>query len=84
VASTRDPAERAPAAAGHLILGGALADPIDAAVLLFAAESPKVAEDYANADPYVAQGLVKRWYVREWATVVGVAPSQPARPAFPA
>lgn len=41
------------------------------AVLLFQADSPKVAEDFAKADPYVLNGLITRWRVREWTTVVG-------------
>ena len=56
---------------GELLLGGALADPIDGAVLLFRADSPAVAEAFAAADPYVTNGLVTRWRVREWTTVVG-------------
>jgi hypothetical protein len=40
-------------------------------MLLFKAESAKVAEDFARADPYVAQGVVLSWRVREWVTVVG-------------
>jgi uncharacterized protein len=56
---------------GSLILAGALAEPVDGAVLLFQGESPKVAEEFARADPYVRNGLVKTWRVREWATVVG-------------
>ncbi|MGE3274361.1 MAG: YciI-like protein [Vicinamibacterales bacterium] len=58
-------------AAGQLVLAGALADPVDGAVLLFQGESPAVAEDFARTDPYVLNGLVSRWYVREWTTVVG-------------
>lgn len=65
---------------GELILGGALADPIDGAVLLFAGDSPDVAERFARADPYVLNGLVSCWYVREWTTVVGDAASKPVRP----
>jgi uncharacterized protein YciI/heme-degrading monooxygenase HmoA len=65
---------------GELLLGGALADPIDGAVLLFKGESPKVAEDFARADPYVTSGAVKRWYVREWTTVVGDEAMSPVRP----
>ncbi|HYE87069.1 MAG TPA: YciI-like protein [Vicinamibacterales bacterium] len=74
--------ERAWAAstAGSLILGGALANPLDGAVLLFRGESPAVAETFAAADPYVVNGLVKRWYVREWTTVAGDAASRPVRP----
>ena len=56
---------------GELIIAGALADPVDGAVLLFRGESPEVAERFAKADPYVAAGLVKRWHVREWTTVAG-------------
>jgi uncharacterized protein YciI len=58
-------------ARGELILGGALADPVDGAVLLFRGESPEVAERFAAADPYVRAGLVTRWRVRPWTTVVG-------------
>jgi uncharacterized protein YciI len=56
---------------GELVLGGALADPIDGAVLLFRGESPIVAERFATADPYVINGLVTRWRVRRWTPVVG-------------
>ena len=65
---------------GELILGGALADPIDKAVLLFSADSPAAAEDFARADPDVLNGLVKRWYVREWTTVAGEDAANPIRP----
>ncbi len=56
---------------GELVLGGVLTNPVDGAVLLFSGDSPAVAERFAAADPYVASGLVKRWRVREWTTVVG-------------
>jgi uncharacterized protein YciI len=62
---------RAAHARGELVLGGALANPIDGAVLLFRGDSPVVAEAFAAADPYVRNGLVTRWRVREWSTVVG-------------
>jgi uncharacterized protein YciI len=58
-------------ARGELILGGALADPVDGAVLLFRGDSPAAAEAFARADPYVRNGLVTRWRVRAWNTVVG-------------
>ena len=53
------------------MLGGAFANPVDGAVLLFRGDSAAAAEQFAKGDPYVANGLVKRWYVREWTTVVG-------------
>ena len=65
---------------GELVLGGALADPADNAVLLFKADSPAVAERFAAADPYVKNGLVKSWRVRPWTTVVGADASTPVRP----
>ena len=66
---------------GELVLGGALANPADGAVLLFKGDSLQVAEGFATADPYVANGLVKRWSVREWTTVVGELSANPKRPA---
>ena len=65
---------------GELVLGGALADPVDGAVLLFRGDSPEVAEKFARADPYVTSGLVKRWHVREWMTVAGEDAAKPIRP----
>jgi uncharacterized protein len=56
---------------GELVLGGALADPPDIAVLLFQGDSPAIVESFARNDPYVTSGLVSRWHVREWTTVVG-------------
>lgn len=56
---------------GELVLGGALAEPADAAILLFQAASPALIEAFAQADPYVTAGLVRRWWVREWTTVLG-------------
>ena len=67
-------------ARGELMLGGALADPVDGAVLLFQGNSPAVAENFAKADPYVTSGAVKRWYVREWTTVAGEYAATPVRP----
>lgn len=58
-------------ARGDLVLGGAFANPVDGAVLLFRGDSPRVAEAFAAADPYVLNGLVTAWRVREWTTVAG-------------
>ena len=70
-------------ARGELVLGGALANPVDGAVMLFRSPSPAVAAAFAAADPYVTNGLVKAWRVREWTTVVGAqaAVSLPELPA---
>ncbi len=66
---------------GELVLGGALADPVDGAVLLFQGDSPEVASRFAEADPYVLHGLVLRWRVRPWTTVVGAEAASPVHPA---
>jgi len=70
-------------AEGALVLGGALADPVDGAVLLFKGDSPEIAEAFARADPYVVNGLVRRWHVREWTTVAGDGAATPVRPSQP-
>lgn len=67
-------------ARGDLILGGALADPVDGAVLLFKGDSAQVAEAFAKTDPYVLNGLVSRWRIREWTTVAGDGAATPVRP----
>jgi len=64
---------------GELVLGGALANPVDGAVLLFKGDSPRAAEAFAESDPYVNNGLVKRWHVRQWSTVVGEDASTPVK-----
>lgn len=64
---------------GELILAGALAHPADSAVLLFQGDSPEAAERFAAADPYVINGLVTGWRVREWTTVVGDDAASPVR-----
>jgi len=71
---------RAAVARGELVLGGALADPIDGAVLLFRGDSPVAAEAFAKGDPYVLNGLVARWRVRPWTTVVGELAESPLPP----
>lgn len=67
-------------ARGELVLAGALANPVDGAVLLFRGDSPEVAEKFAKADPYVTNAAVKRWHVREWTTVVGEDAATPVGP----
>jgi hypothetical protein len=65
---------------GELVVAGAFADPVDGAVLLFQGEGKSVAEGFARTDPYVTNGLVARWHVREWNTVVGELAASPVRP----
>ena len=56
---------------GSLVMGGALADPADEAVLVFKGDSPEVAESFAMNDPYVQNGLITEWKVRQWMVVIG-------------
>lgn len=69
-------------ARGDLVLGGALAGPADGAVLVFRGSSPAVAEAFAAADPYVVNGVVRTWRVREWTTVVGALAESPLPDPF--
>lgn len=64
---------------GELLLGGALTGPADMGVLLFDCESSAVVERFATSDPYVTNGLVTRWRVRRWLTVVGNDAESPVR-----
>ncbi|HYF63953.1 MAG TPA: YciI-like protein [Herpetosiphonaceae bacterium] len=65
---------------GELLLGGALAEPNDQAILMFQGDSPAAAEQFAANDPYVANGLVVSWRVRPWITVAGDSAATPVRP----
>ena len=62
---------------GELVMAGALADPSDGAVLVFRGPSAQAAEAFAEADPYVRNGLVKKWRVRHWNTVLGDGAKMP-------
>ena len=64
---------------GALLLGGAVGDPVESALLLFA--DPEAARAFAEADPYVREGLVRCWRVTPWATVVGREAAAPVRPS---
>ena len=56
---------------GSLIMGGALDDPADSAMLVFKSDSPQIANEFAQNDPYVKNGLIKEWQVRPWIVVIG-------------
>lgn len=62
---------------GTLLLGGAVGDPPESALLLFTDATAATA--FALADPYVTQGLVTAWDVAPWATVVGDGAAAPVR-----
>ena len=64
---------------GQLLLGGAVGDPVESALLLFT--DAEAARAFAQADPYVANGLVRSWRVLPWTTVVGEQAATPVRPS---
>lgn len=64
---------------GALLLGGAVGNPIESALLLFADADSATA--FAESDPYVREGLVTQWRVTPWHTVVGEQAATPVRPA---
>jgi len=56
---------------GDIVLAGVLVEPVDTALIIFRCVDKSVAEDFARRDPYVVNGLVKKWTVRPWTVVVG-------------
>src|SRR6267378_2052180 len=56
---------------GELVLAGALAEPVDRALLVFHVDDKSKVESFARKDPYVLNGLAKKWEVRPWNVVVG-------------
>ena len=56
---------------GDLVLAGAFDDPVDRALLIFQVDDKSKIEEFVRNDPYVVNGLVKKWEVRPWKVVVG-------------
>jgi uncharacterized protein YciI len=54
---------------GEMVIAGALTDPVDGALLVFSTQES--AEAFARNDPYVLNGLITKWWVRKWVTVIG-------------
>ena len=58
---------------GELVMGGAWSDPLDGAALVFRTADRATVEAFVEADPYVRNGIVTGWRIREWTVVVGGA-----------
>ena len=56
---------------GEMLLAGAWAAPVDGAAFVFRVDDVARVDAFARADPYVANGLVRGWRVREWTVVIG-------------
>ena len=54
---------------GTLMMAGALVEPLDVGVFIF--RDAEAAESFAQNDPYVINGLIKKWRVRKWNAVIG-------------
>jgi uncharacterized protein len=65
---------------GELLLGGALEDPVDGAILIFRSASKDTVEKFVRRDPYVTRGLVTSWRIRPFRAVAGTVAETPIRP----
>jgi uncharacterized protein YciI len=60
-------------ARGEVLMGGAVGETPDGAIIVFKSDTPATAEAFAKSDPYVTNGLVLSWRVQPWHVVVGTA-----------
>jgi uncharacterized protein YciI len=60
---------------GEMVLAGAYAEPDHGAILVF--RSGSAATNFAKADPYVTNGVVTKWEVKKWMTVIGDGAEMP-------
>ena len=58
-------------ARGQVVMGGAVGETPEGALIVFRSDSPDVAERFAAADPYVKNGLILSWRSQPWNVVVG-------------
>lgn len=56
---------------GHLVMGGALEDPSNEALLVFKTENKELIEYFVEHDPYVKNGLIQEWSIRKWNVAIG-------------
>jgi uncharacterized protein len=56
---------------GELVMAGAFSEPVEGAALVFSSVDRALVTRFAEADPYVRNGLVTRWRARGWNLVVG-------------
>ncbi len=65
---------RAAHARGELLLGGAFTDPADTSLLVWRCADRAPIEAFVAADPYVREGLVARYEIRDWYVVIADQP----------
>src|SRR5713226_2897019 len=56
---------------GELVFAGAFTEPVDRALIVFNVDEKTKVEAFARKDPYVVNGLARKWEVRPWNVVVG-------------
>jgi uncharacterized protein len=56
---------------GELLLAGAFNSPADQALLVWDTDDESVVGAFVGSDPYVSNGLVVTWRIRQWNVVVG-------------
>lgn len=49
---------------GKMLLGGAFANPVDGAAVVFKVNDKREVEEFVQNDPYVNGGIVTRWEIR--------------------
>lgn len=49
---------------GTLLMIGPFSDPREGAMAVFTTR--EAAEEFARGDPFVLNGVVRNWYIREW------------------
>jgi uncharacterized protein len=67
-------------ARGELVYGGALAEPVDKALIVFHTDDKSKVENFARRDPYVINSLATKWEIRPWNVVIGNDPEAPLAP----
>ena len=56
---------------GKLFMAGAFLDnPDEPLMTMGILRSREAAEEFANGDPFVLNGMVAHWYIREWANIL--------------
>jgi uncharacterized protein YciI len=56
---------------GQLILAGVFSDPPYQALLIFKVQDKSVIEDFIKNDPYVKNGIVTKWEIKEMMVGIG-------------
>ena len=56
---------------GEITLAGAWKNPLDGAAFIFKCDDQKTVKSFIEEDPYVLNGIVTDWQIKEWTVVAG-------------